>query len=265
MNNAYIRLMIYLYTSEKNSADYMIAKVLLSYFSKFPNILIEDIAKQAHTTAATVTKFSHKLGYKNFKELRMDCQNIEVCNEIDQQLCIANTNYDTACSQFFQKEQSKLSFYKDAHSKELVYSLAEYFYNVDCIGVCYPPYAYSSVHVLRNYVTPLHKEVVGVMREVDVPFMEERVQSCEIIIIINLQGRWIKDNIMLCKRWKEQKKKLILITTVYDEDFNGIPDEIIPFYLVGETIMDSAYQISILFVKVALACANFPKLEKSKS
>lgn len=70
MNNAYIRLMIFLYTAEKSTVDFEIAMVLLKNYNRFPDILIEDIAKLANTTPASVTKFCHKLKYKNLPRIK---------------------------------------------------------------------------------------------------------------------------------------------------------------------------------------------------
>lgn len=265
MNNVYVRLMIYLYTSEKTSADYAIAKVLISQYDQFPDILIEDIAKKANATAATVTKFAHKLGYKSFKELRYDIYEMETHPTIDQLMELAKTDVYLANKAYFHNEQEKFVYYQDCHTTTIIEKIAMYFNKSKSIGICYPPYAYSCVHVLRNYLTPLHKEVEGVMREVNSSFLIERMQLCDVIILISLQGTWVKENIEVCKQWKQQGKKIVLITAIYEEDFYEIPDVIVPFQFIGETIMDTSYQISTLFIKAAFACANFPKVEKNES
>lgn len=264
MDNAYVRLLIYLYTSEKSSADYEIAKVLLKQYEYFPDILIEDVANKAHATAATVTKFAHKLGYRSFKELRNDCIQQEQHDHIQSQLQLASESYEQACEAYTKEEQEKISFYMRYHEEAQVKAVASLLTSVTELGVCYTHYAYPCVHVLRNYMTPFQKNVQGVMRELDDETIEARMSSCQMVVVISLQGSWIKEHNTLLETWKEKGKHLIIVTGVYEESFMKYTNHIIPFQFLGDTILDSAHQISSFFVKVAFAYANFPKVEKSE-
>lgn len=263
MNNAYIRLMIYLYTAEKSSVDVELAEVLLSVYERFPDILIEDIAKAANTTPASVTKFAHKLGYKSFKELRYDCTQKEDIQLITKQLSIAEKDYQEACENYLLEKQSNLSFYMQYHDQIMIQEVAKLLKNQREIGICYTHYSYSCVHVLRNYLSPLQIHVQGILRDLDEGYMSQRLKECSILWIISLQGSWIIDKMAWLKRLKEQGKQFIIITAVYDSRFKDLTPYIFPFQFRA-TILDTATQISCLFVKVAFAYAHFLKLEKSE-
>lgn len=263
MNNAYIRLLIYLYTSEKSSADYEIASVLLDAYARFPDILIEDIARLAHTSAATVTKFAHKLGYPGFKELRNDYQEQESNQNIKKQLTLAEDDYQQACQAYLQEECDKLSFYMKYHEEHQIQQAARMFVRAKNIGICYAHYAYSCVHVLRNYLTPFQKQVHGVLRDLEMDVIKERTIDCHLLLVISLQGDWVQEHKGLMEEWRAADKQVILMTAVYEEDFLQVADMVVPFQFIGDTILDSAHQISTFFIKAAFACANFPKLEKS--
>lgn len=263
MNNAYIRLMIYLYTVEKSSVDVELAKVLLSVYDRFPDILIEDIARAANTTPASVTKFAHKLGYKSFKELRYDCIQGENLQLITKQLSIAENDYQEACENYLLEKQSNLSFYMHYHDQTMIQEVAKLLKNQREIGICYTHYSYPCVHVLRNYLSPLHINVQGILRDLDDDFMSQRLKECNIIWIISLQGTWIIDRMAWLKKLKEQGKQFIIITAIYDIRFKDLTPYIFPFQFRA-TILDSANQISCLFAKVAFAYVHFLKLEKSE-
>lgn len=264
MNNAYIRLMIYLYTVEKSSVDVELAKTLLSSYESFPDILIEDIAKSANTTPASVTKFAHKLGYKSFKDLRYDCTQREDLQIITKQLSIAENDYQEACENYLLEKQSDLSFYMQYHDQTMIQEVAKLLNNQREIGICYTHYSYSCVHVLRNYLSPLHIHVQGILRDLDEDFMSQRLKECNILWIISLQGDWIINRMAWLKKLKEQGKQFIIITAVYELRFKELTPYIFPFQFRA-TILDTVNQISCLFAKVAFAYAHFLKLEKSES
>lgn len=262
MNNAYIRLMIFLYRAEKSSVDFEIANVLLNQFDRFPDILIEDIARLASTTPASVTKFCHKLNYHSFKELRNDCLKEEELSSVNHQIELAKTSYQEACVAYLQEEQQNLTFYMQYHDEEMIQQVAGFMQNSEEIGVCYAPYSYTCVHVLRNYLEPFQIHVQGVLRDLDEDFIHLRFKQSSIVWLISLQGEWIKEHLALLFKLKAEGKHLVIITSVYDESFMELTPYIFPFQF-KDTILDTAAQISCLFVKVAFAYANFPKLEKS--
>lgn len=264
MNNAYIRLMIYLYRAEKSSVDVELAKVLLNAYEYFPDILIEDIARSANTTPASVSKFAHKLGYKSFKELRYDCIQGENLQIINKQLSIAENDYQEGCEYYLNEKQANLSFYMQYHDQTMIQEVAKLLNNQKEIGIYYTHYSYPCVHVLRNYLSPLHIQVQGVLRDLDDDFMSQRLKECNIIWIISLQGTWIIDRLAWLKKLKKQGKQFIIITAVYDIRFKELTAYIFPFQF-SATILDTATQISCLFVKVAFAYVHFLKLEKSES
>lgn len=94
--------------------------------------------------------------------------------------------------------------------------------------------------------------------------MSQRLQECNILWIISLQGDWIINRMAWLKKLKEQGKQFIIITAVYELRFKELTPYIFPFQFRA-TILDTANQISCLFVKVAFAYAHFLKLEKSES
>lgn len=263
MSNAYIRLLIFLYTAEKSSVDFTIANVLLQNYSCFPDILIEDIAKMAHTTPASITKFAHKLQYKSFKELRNDCKTLHDHEVIAQQLTLATQNYEQACFTFLQEEKKKLDFYMQYHEESMIRAVAQELNGKTSIAVCYTPYSYTCVHVLRSYLEPYHIQVQGILRDLDLDFMEERLKDIDLIWIINLSGSWIKEQKTWLMKQKEKGKQFFVITAVYEHSVQELTPYIFPFQF-HDTILDTATQISCLFVKIVLAYANFTKLEKSQ-
>lgn len=262
MNNAYIRLMIFLYTAEKSTVDFEIAMVLLKNYNRFPNILIEDIAKLANTTPASVTKFCHKLKYKNFKELRNDCYSYEDHRYIDNQLQIAETDYQKACEHYLENEQKNLSFYMQYHDEQMIFEIAKKMQKEKEISVIYTPYSYICVHVLRSFLEPYGIQVHGIMRDLDEDFMETRLQDTALFWVINLQGEWINAHKDWLLKQKAKGKELAIITATYDDGFKELTPYIFPFQF-RDTILDTAMQISCLFVKIAFAFANFTKMEKS--
>lgn len=262
MNNAYIRLLVFLYTAEKSSVDYEIAVVLMREYNRFPNILIEDIAKQACTTASAVTKFCHKLNYKSFKELRNDCICDEQLQVIPKQLELAQTSYKQACLSYLEQEQHNLAFYMQYHDEAMIQKAASLMRAGMEIGVCYAPYSYTCVHVMRNYLEMFHIQVQGVPRDLDEDFMAYRLKSSALIWLISLQGTWIKEHWNWLIKLKGEGKTFLIITATYEERFKELTPYIFPFQF-KDTILDTAAQISCLFVKLAFAYANFPKLEKS--
>lgn len=262
MNNVYIRLMIFLYTAEKSSVDFEIANVLLEVFDRFPDILIEDIARMANTTPASVTKFAHKLQYKNFKDLRNDCVRSEGIHSIPRQLSIAKTDYQQACANYLKEEQQNLAFYMQYHDDKLIQKVAALMSRHHRIGICYTHYSYPCVHVMRNYLEPFAIQVQGILRDLDEDFIEARLLDTTIVWLISLQGDWIIRHMEWLCKLKQKGKVFMIITAVYDDRFKALTPYIFPFQF-KDTILDTAAQISCLFVKLAFAYANFPKLEKS--
>lgn len=262
MNNAYIRLMIFLYTAEKSSVDFEIAKVLLKLYDQFPDILIEDIARLANTTPASVTKFAHKLQYKSFKALRNDCVHSEDIHSIPKQLLTAKTDYQQACADYLKEEQQNLAFYMQYHDDNMIQEAAGLLNGHHEIGICYTHYSYPCVHVMRNYLEPFHIQVQGILRDLDEDFIEARLQDTTIIWLISLQGDWIIQHMKWLSKLKQEGKRFMIITAVFDDRFKELTPYIFPFQFKA-TILDTAAQISCLFVKIAFAYANFPKLEKS--
>lgn len=264
MNNAYIRLMIFLYTAEKSTVDFEIAMVLLKNFYRFPDILIEDIAKLANTTPASVTKFCHKLKYKNFKELRNDCHNYEDHRYVDDKLEIAEQDYRKACEAYLKEEQHNLEFYMRYHDEQMIFDVAKLMLKEKETSVIYTPYSYICVHVLRSFLETYGVHVQGIMRDLDEDFMETRLAHTSVCWVINLQGEWINSHKEWLLKQKEKGKKLVIITATYDDGFKDITPYIFPFQF-RDTILDTATQISCLFVKIAFAYANFTKIEKTES
>lgn len=264
MNSAYIRLLIFLYTVEKSSVDFDIANVLLKQIKQFPDILIEDIAAKAHTTPASVTKFCHKLQYKSFKELRNDGA-LETHQRIQQQLRIAKTSYEEACLCYEKEAAENLHTYLQMYQEESIQQVARIIKAESSICICYPYYAYSCVHVFRNYLESFPIQVVGVLREGEEAFLKTRSKESAILFIISLQGTYIHKHQQWLREEKQAGKKIIIITAIYDETIKELASFIFPFAFLGDTILDSATQISTLFIKIAFACANFPKLEKNRS
>lgn len=262
MNNAYIRLLIFLYMAEKSSVDYEIANVLLREYERFPDILIEDIASKAATTPASVTKFCHKLNYKSFKELRNDCVREEGLQSIPRHLLLAKESYEEACQIYLKEEQQNLAFYMQYHDEQMIQRVASLLRDTKEIGICYAPYSYTCVHVMRNYMEPFHIQVQGVPRDLDEDFMELRLQQTSLIWIISLQGGWIKQHWEWLRNLQREGKEILIITATYEEAFKELTPYIFPFQF-KDTILDTAAQISCLFVKIAFAYAHFPKLEKS--
>lgn len=262
MNSAYIRLVIFLYTAEKSSVDFEIARILLKEYDRFPDILIEDIADMANTTPASVTKFVHKLNYKNFKALRNDCGRGETIQSIPEQLSIAETDYDQACTCYLKEKQRHLEFYMQYHDDEMIHAAADLLKQQNQIAVCYTHYSYSCVHVMRNYLEPYQISVQGILRDLEEDFMEKRLADTTVIWLISLQGEWIIQHMEWLLKLKKQGKQLLIITAVFHDQLKELTPYIFPFQF-RDTILDTATQISCLFVKVAFAYANFTKLEKS--
>ena len=92
--------------------------------------------------------------------------------------------------------------------------------------------------------------------------MAYRLKSSALIWLISLQGTWIKEHWNWLIKLKGEGKTFLIITATYEETFKELTHYIFPFQF-KDTILDTAAQISCLFVKLAFAYANFPKLEKS--
>ena len=263
MNHAYIRLLIFLYTADHSSVDVSIAKVLLAHIDEFPDILIEDIAHQAMTTPASVTKFAHKLQYQSFKELRMDIHEESTNQQIQRQLLVAKDDCEKACDLYCLEASQRMSQYRKLYDSQMIQRTAEVLTHCKEISVIYAPYAYPCVHVLRNYMEPFSIQVQGLVRHLDEAFMKERILHSQMIIIISLQGDWIREHHHQLLQYQRMGKKLMLVTSIYDETFQELSEFIFPFQFMGDTILDTATQISTLFAKLAFALSNFPKLEKT--
>lgn len=65
-----IRLYDFLYNSSTVNTDFYIAQYMLENLNKFPEITIKEVAKESFTSTTSVTKFTKRLGYDGFFDLR---------------------------------------------------------------------------------------------------------------------------------------------------------------------------------------------------
>ncbi|WP_062320488.1 MurR/RpiR family transcriptional regulator [Halolactibacillus sp. JCM 19043] len=76
---------------EKKVADYVLA-----HYPKIANMHIKDLAESAGVSVATITRFSHKVGAKNFVELKISLRDaIEEEVESDDAMALVNHMYQS--------------------------------------------------------------------------------------------------------------------------------------------------------------------------
>lgn len=251
--HVYNKLSEFMFRCTKMNVDYMIAKTLLKKCSCFPDILIEDIAKKALTTPASVTKFCKKIGYMSFYDLRHD---IEIYPPWHIFLAMEKRNKQEELSNVFQFffEQEKHFSQKILNDIDVskIQQIAQIIKD-DMQGIVITPsYALSAVNVFQEIAQMKNINIFKISRHIEEDLLFNLAKDVGFCFIISLTGTWIEKHQCLLNKLSRQKMSVVVFcaqNTILPNELRDI--QVIELPYLDEVIQSNYFSykyLSILFM-----------------
>lgn len=198
----YFKLVDYLADCRHHDANYDIAKSLIEHIHEFPDIYIEQIALNAHTSVSTVTKFCKRLGYPTFKSLKED-----ICPYADQGISIHST-LDT-----FIEEDHRLTkdFFDWLDLEDLTIKL-KIIIQHHPIVILNSSYSIPASNHLRSIFEVNHHKTFLLNRDIDDTVIFDLTKMNGVVLIISLTGRWLGKNQDTLQRLTQNNVAYFIIT-----------------------------------------------------
>ncbi|TLG72693.1 MurR/RpiR family transcriptional regulator [Culicoidibacter larvae] len=216
--HVYNKLSEFLFRCTKMGTDYMIAKVLMEKRNEFPEILIENVAKEAMTTPASVTKFCKKIGYKSFYELRND---IEVYSGWDTFAKMRQLSEEQQQSDIFsllmeQDQQLTKQIYSRLDQQQMQQISGAI--GSDCNGVVITPsYALGPSNLFQEIAKERYVNVFKLSRHAEQDVVYNLCRDSRFIFFLSLTGKWINDNIDMLRHIREQEIYMVAVCGKEDD------------------------------------------------
>lgn len=216
--HVYNKLSEFMFRCTKMGTDYMIAKVLMEKRNEFPEILIENVAKEAMTTPASVTKFCKKIGYKSFYELRND---IEVYSGWDtfskmRQLSQGQQQGDIITILMEQDQQLTKQIYQQFDQQQMQ-KISNIIGN-NCNGVIITPsYALGPSNLFQEIAKERNVNVFKLSRHAEQDIVYNLCRDSQFIFFISLTSKWLNDNIDMLRHIREQGIYMVAVCGTQDD------------------------------------------------
>ncbi len=203
---------------EENSADVTIAKYLLQNFNQLKDLNIYDISAECYVSRATIRRMAQKLGFENFKDLKNQISNFsdypiyragidtdEFGNSVIQQIVtMANE-----CEQFFNEEKIENIVQEINQASQIVF-------------LTFDIYSRQSSEFQKAMI--LSGKMVRVISSKFVNNeLLANLKKDDMLIVISISGYFASQVIPFIK---EINTKKILLTTIHDDYYESIFDEL---------------------------------------
>lgn len=190
-----VKLSEYLFNINKFDTNFIIAKVMLDRISEIPDISIDKIAYLANTTPSTVTKFCKKLGYDGYASIKAENQ-IPKLNTF-----LTNNDYKENCT-------SPLEFYSLYSDQiKIVYDLLyEQFDHQQIARIAWQLsfckkvtiftglHGFAATNLFNEMMRTFDIIVYEINRNSEISIIKSSIEQSDMIFIISLTGKWVKDN-----------------------------------------------------------------------
>ena len=204
---------------EENASDVTIAKYLLENYNRLQDLNIYDIAEQCYVDRSTIRRLSKKLGFDNFKDLkkqfadfsieyasyRSGINNGKPGNTVVQQI----TNMAKECENFFDDKRTEAIIQEMHQASQIVF-------------LTFDVYSRQSSEFQKAMILS-GKMVRVITSKFENNEILPNLKDNDMLIVISLAGHFVSQVSHLIV---ENKAKKILLTTVRNELYNTIFDEI---------------------------------------
>ncbi len=224
----YFKLVEYIFNSKKPDVNFSIARVMLRKISEFPDVTIEEIAYLAHTSPSSVTKFCRKLGYNSFRELRTDTQEYEYANLFqDMQNIAERRGLDAAVNYYIRENKKKQEEMYEIYEHGQIRRIAQMLKNSRSGAVLSGLHGFAAANSFMEYASYYNIPVFEMNRDAADDMIQNILETEDIIFVISLSGRWVKERMVRLNITPEIAEKVVLITYVDMEQYQEMFKEIV--------------------------------------
>lgn len=200
---------------QKKDADYAIAKVFIDKIDDLLEINIEEIAFLAHTSAAAVTKFCKKLGYSGFSQIKQPTLEADIIFGHFQN--IPNSSWTSGGVDTFCLETCRMTyFYEKCLNKEDIFEIARILSSSKKTMILTGLHGFSASNLFAELTMNQDLFVYEIDRNSEDTFIESLAKECEVLFLISLSERWIKERKKLFEKLRSKMVWITLDETNYE-------------------------------------------------
>ncbi len=196
-DDVYYRLNEVVNLAPTDSLDYFIAKQMLRNFENTIGLNIEVVAEICHTSTASISRFCQKIGYANFRDMKLEMSNAATIPTVAQEKISYEFNPEEMKKTLIEESvryhrmMKKILGYIDFRT---LYLILNKIAKAKKIIILCAQHDLSAIVLFQHFLSDYGKDVTVFVSNTQLSKIENYIDETDLVLFVCYRGGWLLRN-----------------------------------------------------------------------